>query len=135
MFIPRQPDSVAFAQQQAELDDLLIRWHQWHPPTVGRGWNTKALVAGEYPTSRQYDDANGALDAGLEKIRVQAVDFAVTQMTDPHRTAIYCLARALTVGARVFTSPRLPSSPAEREIVVTEARGMLIRRLKSAGVL
>lgn len=135
MFFARQPDSVAQTQQQSDLEDLLVRWHQWQPPTVGRGWNSRALVCGDYRTSRQYDDANGALDAGLEKIQMQAVEFAVTQMVDPHRTAIYCLARALTVGAKVFTSPRLPPSPAAREIVVAEARGMLIRRLQSAGVL
>lgn len=117
------------------LDGLLSRWHQWQSATVTRGWNRQALVVGSYRTSRQYDDQNGALDAHLDAIQMQAVEFAVQQMADPHKAAIYCLARALTLGVSVFMSPRLPVDAAERAVVVSDARGMLTRRLQSAGVM
>ena len=117
------------------LDGLLSRWHQWQSAAVTRGWNRQALVVGGYRTSRQYDDQNGALDAHLDSIQMQAVEFAVQQMADPYKAAIYCLARALTVGVSVFTSPRLPVDSMERAVVVSDARGMLTRRLQSAGVM
>ena len=117
------------------LDGLLCRWHQWQSTALGRGWHRVALVVGEYRTSRQYDDANGALDDHLDSIQMRAVEFAVQQMADPHRAAIYCLARALTLGIWVFTSPRLPADATDRAVVVADARDMLTRRLQSAGVM
>lgn len=120
----------------AILDDLLCRWHHWQQEArVGRGFNHTALVAGDYRPSRQYDDENGALDAALEERQMCAIDFAVSQMVNPHQAAIYCLARALVVGCMVFTSPRLPVDRQEREVIVRDARAMLTNRLLSAGVL
>jgi hypothetical protein len=121
--------------QNGALDELLAHWHRWQNATATGGPRLHSAVVGNYRTSRQYDDMNGALESALDNVQMRAVDFAVGQMTDPHRTAIYCLARALARGLRTFTSPRLPSAPAAREVIVVEARGMLTRRLQSAGVL
>jgi hypothetical protein len=85
--------------------------------------------------SRQYDDTNGQLDADLDKSEMHAVEFAVTQMVDPYKAAIYAQARALVVGVSVFSSPRLPLDRAERDAVVAEARRMLVVRLRAAGVM
>lgn len=119
----------------AALDSLLAEWHQWQRILPVRGFPTRSLVTGEHVTSRQYDDFNGALDAALEQRTMKAVDFQVSQMAEPHKSAIYANARALAVGAAVFSSPRLPIDRAERRIVISEARSMLIRLLQSAGVL
>jgi hypothetical protein len=120
----------------AILDDILIRWHQWPGAgKVGRGFNNRALVCGDYRTSRQYDDSNGALDDDLENRRMSQVDFEVSQMKDPHRAAIYCLARALVIGAQVFNSPRLPADRAERDAIVRQARALLTNRLLASGVM
>ena len=117
------------------LDGLLCRWHQWQGTSIGKGWHRTALVVGEYRTSRQYDDANGALDDHLDTIQMRAVEIAVQQMMDPYKAAIYCLARALTVGCSVFMSPRLPVDADDRAAIVCDARAMLTRRLQSAGVM
>lgn len=118
------------------LDDLLCRWAQWcRPVHVGRGFNRQAVVAGQYRSSRQYDDQNGALDEDIEHQRMVAVDFQIGEMLDPWRTAINANARALVVGCDVFVSPRLPADRVERQAVVHVARGILVDRLQRAGVL
>lgn len=119
----------------AVLDDLLARWHRWQSDHVGRGYNRRALVVGEYVTSRQYDDSNGALDDRLDNMQMRAVEFAVGQMVDPYKAAIYAQARALHVGVAVFNSPRLPVDPCERMLIVAGARQILTARLQSAGVM
>ena len=118
------------------LDDLLGRWHRWcQQATVGRGHASRSLVVGEYRTSRQYDDANGALDDDLERSTMKAVNFNVGEMRDPWRSAIHAQARAIHCGVLVWSSPRLPQDREARELVVQEARAMLIGRLTAAGVM
>ena len=120
-----------------KLDDLLSRWHSWANAqrSTGKGYGNKSLVVGDYQTSRQYDDTNGALDDALEATTMRAVDFAVRQMGEPHRTAIYVQARALCLGTHAFSSPRLPSDPEAKRHIVSAARDMLTARLIVAGVL
>lgn len=118
------------------IDDLLSRWHSWQQrETVGKGYNSRSLVCGDYRVSRQYDDENGALDGAIEDGVMRTIDFQVRQMVDPHRAAIYALARALAVGARVWSSPRLPQDRMERIECIAMARTLLTNRLRSAGVL
>ena len=121
----------------AQLDDILSRWHHWQAKHKGgaKGYNTRSLVAGEYRASRQWDDQNGALDCDMESDTMKTVDFQVSEMTEPYRTAAYVLARRLCVGNSAFTSPRLPLDPMERGAIFAEARKILQRRLTSAGVL
>ena len=121
---------------EAILDDILSRWHHWvsHARMV-KGFAPRALVCGEFKISRQYDDANGALDSDLEDSAMAAVDFQVSEMADPYRTAIHCNARNLSLGLSVWSSPRLPQDRAERAAIVVTARCILSKRLTSAGVL
>jgi hypothetical protein len=119
----------------AHLDSLLYAWHLWQRTETGHGYNTRALVCGDYRTSRQYDDENGALDSALEHLTLKAVDFHVLQMADPYKAAIYACARNLVTGVAAWSSPRLPAGQAERAAVTAEARDMLARRLQSAGIL
>ena len=119
----------------AEIDDLLILWHN-HLMHGGIVRRCRSSSAGDYYiTSRQYDDMNGALDAALEIRKVNAVDFAVSEMVDPYRAAMHMQAKALTLGIEVFISPRMPADPAERVIVTKMARRMLCHNLARAGVV
>jgi len=123
-------------EQGDELESLLSRWHHWQGGyKATRGFKSRALVVGDYQVSRQYDDLSGALDDDLENATMRKIDFEVSEMKDPHRAAIYCLARALCIGAAVFTSPRLPADPKERAGVVAKARVLLVLRLVNAGVM
>lgn len=119
----------------AEIDDLLILWHN-HLMHGGIVRRCKSSSAGDYyTTSRQYDDENGALDAALEIRKVNAVDFAVSEMVDPYRAAMHMQAKALTLGIVVFISPRVPACPVERARVTKMARRMLCHNLARAGVV
>ncbi len=118
------------------LDDILCRWHHWQQGYRGaRGWSGKSLVAGDYRVSRQYDDANGALDSDIEASIMKDVDFQVTEMIDPYRTAVYVLARNLSTGVAVFSSPRLPVERIALAEVMRMARALLLTRLIAAGVV
>ena len=120
----------------AILDDVLSRWHQWASGgSVARGYGSRSMVCGEFRVSRQYDDVNGALDDELEHATMKTVDFQVSEMRDPWRSAIHANARALVVGAAVWSSPRLPADSVQRLHVIAEAREQLAGRLLAAGVL
>ena len=126
----------ALADTEAILDDILSRWHHWASSSrMVRGYASRALVCGDFKISRQYDDANGALDSDIENQTMKAVDFQVAEMAEPWRTAIYCHARNLCLGLAVWSSPRLPADTEARAAIVVSARAMLSRRLASAGVL
>ena len=119
------------------VDDLLIRWHQWQRIPRPRGHAHRSTVVGEYQSRSEFsnDDEAGALDDALENRRMMAVDFEVREIHEPHRSAIYVLARALTHGVMVFLSPRLPADKAHRDAVLTEAKAIATRRFQSAGLL
>lgn len=122
--------------QDAILDDLLSRWHHFCSKAQHvRGYAPKALVCGDFRVSRQYDDTNGALDSDLEADVMRAVDFQVSEMADPWRSAIFANARNLCTGLVVWGSPRLPADPLQRAALIVEARIRLVRRLFSAGVM
>lgn len=119
----------------AILDDLLARWAWWlRPIRTGAGLPGSAAGCGGYRSSRQYDDANGALDDAVEHSLMKAVDAQIAMIPDPYRTGLHAEARRLVVGADVFRSARLPEGEARRVLIV-EARGMLLGRLQRAGVV
>lgn len=127
-------EAIQRIERDAALDDILSRWHHWR--SVGgivKGYADHSLVFGDYRSSRQYDDENGALDDALEAARMEQVDFEVSELLDPWRSAIHALARSLCTGAAVFHSPRIP--PADRARVTAEGREKIEVRLVSAGVL
>ena len=131
---PSESRLLAQAERDAALDDVLSEWHAWQlQDRVGRGFANKSLVAGDYRISRQWDDLNGALDDDLDAMRMHQVDFEVTQLADPWRSAIYALARSASTGTTVVHSPRVP--PEQRVRVLAEARVRLHARLRAAGVL
>ncbi len=126
------------SQRSEALDDLLSRWHHWQTQsmtTTARGYAHRSLVTGDYVTSRQYDDANGALYDDEEQQIMRAVQANVDNMDEPYRSAIHVIARGLCLGVSVFQSPRLPHLPADRDRVIEHARKWLTLRLVSAGLM
>lgn len=133
---PQTYAEMVALDQAATLDDILSRWHSWQGGYKDvRGFKGRALVVGDFRISRQYDSENGALDDDIEDQTMRQVDFEVTEMPDPYRSAIYAQARALSLGVAVFGSARLPADPKQRAAVLGLARVMLIKRLLSAGVM
>ena len=122
-------------ESDAILDDLLSRWHSWAKgfqvcpaPSAdpmfrgvksGRAWETQYEIA----------------EAQLNDDTMEAIDFQVGEMAEPNRSAIYANARNLASRYAVWTSPRLPTDPQERAIVVMGARTDLMRRLLRAGIM
>lgn len=128
----RIPDEVL----QAGLDDVLCRWHQWQGKAVlTRGMNRRSLVVGDYQPEGGYRVDDDAVDADTEHRTMRVVDFQLREMADPYRTAIHVIARAVTLGVTVFSSPRLPQDRVALDIICTEARRQAIDRLVRVGVL
>lgn len=119
------------------LDDILSRWHTWrqgYRPT--RGFNDRSTVAGEnYLVSRQYDDTNGALDDALESRTMRNVDHEISELGVMQQIVLAFQARSLSLGCEIWTNPRLPTDPAERDKLLGSARAALSRRLANAGVI
>ncbi|APW37643.1 hypothetical protein RD110_10940 [Rhodoferax koreense] len=86
-------------------------------------------------SSKQWDTTEDIVDAEINSKIMKAVDFQVSEMQDPYKAGIYVLARNCYTGRSVWMSPRLPQDPAERGVVLAEARTQLIKRLVSAGVM
>lgn len=121
--------------EEERLDELLSLWHWLRSSSrIGDGHATKALVAGDYRDSRQYDDWNGNLDAAVDSRIADVVDQAARELTEPGRTAIYVNARNCYTGLQVWHSARLPPEP-ELWIVLANAREEMKGKLKSAGVM
>jgi len=128
---------TAIAQlRQETLDDLLSRWDNWlHPVQVSRGYAHSSAEGALYRTSRQYDDANGALDDAIEHQTMQGVQACVELLSLEHRVAVHIEARNLRLGLSVWRSPRLPASEAEAREVIRAARSSLLVHLVRAGLV
>lgn len=125
------------------LDDLLARWHHWMTGTPINGVDRLDDPAFRDARSRSgWDSSDDVMDREVEKKLMKAIDFHVGGdsrgqggMSDPHRTAIYFLARNCCTGVKVWESVRLPKDPLELGVVIQEARNILTKRLIKAGVL
>jgi hypothetical protein len=119
----------------AILDDLLSRWHhhcKGYSPVPVQGADPMFRMA---VRPRGYDTATAIMEDEAERIKMEAMDFHVYELGDPHRSAILILARNCYTGRSVWLSPRLPKDPMERGVIVGQARSMLTRRLMAAGVM
>ena len=72
---------------------------------------------------------------------MKTIDFLVTgdsrgqgAMESPYKDAILIQARNLHTGFNVWVSPRLPRESMERTRIVDEARAILARGMRKAGV-
>ena len=111
------------------LEDLAFWWN------FERGWNpvdgypTECPSTSGYKASRQHDDVNGAFDTDERGRWAREIGHAVNRVPQPHRTALYVLARNRATGASVWQSVRLPADVVERAQVVADAVEMLGREL------
>jgi hypothetical protein len=122
-------------ETDAILDDLLSRWHSW---CRGNRYINEASADPSFRSarsSRQWDTLDEVIESDLTSSTMKAIDFQVGEMKDPHRSAIYINARNCATGREVWMSPRLPQNKEERQALIREARGMLMRRLSSVGVI
>ena len=118
------------------LNDLLARWHVWSSSySFGKGYPSVDSACRDSRTSRQYDDTNGALDAGVENRIMEAFDAAVWTIEQPHLTALQFQARNFHARVAVWKSPRLPDDDMERGVLLMEARNLLMRALARSGVM
>jgi len=117
------------------LSDILSRWHSWAKAYKANQQTPRDPVFRDCTTGRGWDTTDEILEDEVHAKQMEAVDFQVGEMHDPHRAAIYVLARNLSTGRSVWLSPRLPTDPLERATIVAEARAILTKRLLSAGVM
>jgi hypothetical protein len=121
-----------------ELDELLSMWFLWqktYSPT--RGFSGRDGTCRDYRSPGHWDWKNGAADARADDLVVRAVDVAIGRipnMPQPWNTALQMEARNCATGNVVWSSPRLPKGE-ELEVLVREARNMLLRELRRAGVM
>ncbi len=131
---------LSFEEAQRTLaehvNSLLAQWHAWSSghslvhgyPTI----NTTCRIA---RSSRQYDDANGGLDAHIDHVLMEAVDGVIDAIADPWRSALAVQARNLHTGAQVWNSPRLPSCAMLRGELLVAARKKFVEGLLRRNLL
>jgi hypothetical protein len=130
------------AIQAATLDDYLARWHAWADPKPLNGTDHIADPAfREAQTYRGWDPEDEVMDRDWFKFAMNTIDFIVTGdkkgqggMESPYKDAILIQARNCHTGFNVWVSPRLPRDSAERLAIVVEARAILMRRMRAAGI-
>lgn len=132
-----------YNDSDAILEEILSRWHNWMREKPVNGVDRMDDPAfRDAPTRSGWDSSGDVIDAELNAQTMRAVDFHVGGdmrgqggMQEPHRSAIYILARNCYTGRKVWLSPRLPKDPEERGILIQEARNILVRKLMTAGVI
>ena len=121
---------------QTVLSGMLADWHNYCRHTAYRsGLPGKAAGFGQSRSNSQYDWQNGIEDEMVDKRIMQGFDAAAQRIPQPYFTALQFEARNLAVRYQVWVSPRLPKDPAEREVLILEARVMLLKELARDGVL
>jgi hypothetical protein len=132
---PSLDEPLGIGAEDEALNDLLSRWHSWAcDERTALGYPTVSVTAKQYRASRQYDDANGALDQDVENVIMDGVNACVWSIREPFRTALHINARNLSTGAFVWRSPRLPEDQMACAFMVSDARGMLIIKLRDRGL-
>lgn len=121
---------------QSILSGMLADWHRWSTHTHHRGgFAGKAAGFGQSRSNSQFDWENGLESEMVDKRIMQGFDNAIQRVPQPWHTALQFEAKNLAVRYQVWTSPRLPKDPQEREVLVLEARVKLLRELAKDGVL
>lgn len=118
------------------VSSLLAQWHAWSSGhAMVHGYPTINTTCRGSRSSRQYDDANGGLDAHIDHVLMEAVDGVIDAIQDPWRAALSVQARNLHTGGQVWSSPRLPSCAMQRGEVVVMARKKFVEGLMRRNLL
>jgi hypothetical protein len=113
-----------------DLLEALVFWWRFEKGWIPvEGYPTECPSTAGFKASRQHDDTNGAFDTDERGRWAQQIGHAVNRVPQPHRTALYVLARNRATGASVWMSPRLPADDVERAQMVADAVDMLGREL------
>lgn len=120
--------------QQEQITYWLRLWHGWSRASdrVCAGYARTSLGFESYRASRQYDDANGALDHDADMAEAREVDRVISRLQDPWRTALHFEARNIDLPAKLWVSARIMQEEIER--VTQEARQMLWDGMERAGL-
>lgn len=118
------------------VSSLLAQWHAWSAGhALVHGYPTVNSTCRGSKSSRQYDDANGGLDAHIDHVLMEAVDGVIDALQDPWKAALSVQARNLSTGAQVWNSPRLPVCPVRRCDLLVAARKMFVMGLYRRNLL
>ena len=112
-----------------QLELLALWWKAEREWTPVQGYPTECPSTRGWRSSRQYDDTNGAEETDARGMLIRHVSQAVNSIQDPHRTALYMLARNHVNRAAVWQSARLPQDQDERAALVAEALEMFCARV------
>ncbi|MFZ9966417.1 MAG: hypothetical protein ACO3IN_05400 [Steroidobacteraceae bacterium] len=103
------------------IELLVLWWRAESDWTPVEGYPVECPSTRGWRASRQYDDANGAMETDERGMLIRHISRIVNQIDEPYRTALYLLAKNRATGSNVWTSERLPQDPTERANLVTEA--------------
>lgn len=124
----------------AKLDGLLIDWYDFHRRyTLNVGHSSTSATTKDHRSAGYMDWRNGAEDDRADVLVLKAVDNAMHRIPNEHprryRTALEFNARNLYYRLSVWYSAALPGTREERDVLVLEARNMLLLELRREGVM
>jgi hypothetical protein len=111
------------------LELLSLWWRaekQWTPV---QAYPAECPSTRGYRASRQYDDGNGAAETDSRGVLIRHISGVIHSIEDPHRTALYLLAKNKATGADVWRSERLPADSGERAALVADAVALFIAKV------
>lgn len=124
------------------LDGLLSDWHIWASKTTVSSIPGKCAMFSQAQSPRHWDSTGDIDDAQIQQSTMDAIDFAILGdrraqggMIEPYRTAVTFYARNLASKVSVWHSPRLPVDQLERMAIVNQGLDLLVKKLRTAGVL
>lgn len=117
------------------LDGLLADWHRHSSGYNPMKEPSESMMFRGSKSGRGWQETNEVNECESHGSTMETIDFQISEMRDPHRTAIHINARNCATGRKVWTSARLPTDPMQCARVVSEARAIISDRLTNAGVL
>jgi hypothetical protein len=118
-----------------ELDRLLISWHEVTSTYRFEKDYRPPAVTSSYEAPKHHDWGHGIIEEMTEKATARRVGECIHALEQPWQTAIIVQARNLATGSGVWFSPRLPADKEARDVILLEARNMLMLELKKVGVM
>jgi hypothetical protein len=122
-----------------KLDRLLAEWYSWRRTyRLTKGYSSSDSTCRDHRAPGHWDWWNGAAAAKADEMQVKQVDEVIDRIPNAPRrwkTALEFEAMNLHSGRAVWTSPMLPQNYEERQVLILEARNMLLLELRRDGVI
>ena len=117
-------------KRDIDLLELLVLWWKYESAwTPVEGYPQECPSTAGYRASRQYDDANGAMETDARGQLAQHIGRIVASIDEPHRSALHMVARNRSSGVSVWTSVRLPADADARAVIVAVAMDLFAQAL------